>query len=90
MRDETIRKIIEVRKQERELEKRKAELETLMKHLMKEIDEISDQMWDLQMERGRLEYQFNKEHTREFLRLMDEDDIRDTILSNGSIKGFKF
>lgn len=90
MEDKIIKRIIEVRNQEHELEDRKAELEVLRDCLWEEITEISKQMWELETEEKRLMEEFRKEHTREFLRLVDEDDIRETILCNGSIKAFKF
>lgn len=90
MGDKIIKRIIEVRNQERELEERKAELEVLKDCILEEIKEISKQMRELETEEKRLTEEFRKEHTREFLRLVDEDDIRETILCNGSIKAFKF
>lgn len=90
MGDKIIKRIIEVRNQERELEDRKAELEVLKDCILEEIKEICKEMWELETEEKRLTEEFRKEHTREFLRLVDEDDIRETILCNGSIKAFKF
>ena len=90
MRDEIISKITEVKTQERALRKRKAELEVLKDCILEEIKEICEEMWELETEEKRLTEEFRKEHTREFLRLVDEDDIRETILCNGSIKAFKF
>lgn len=90
MRDEIVSKIAEVKAQENELRKRKGELEILMDCILEEIKEICTEMWKLEKEEKRLKEEFRKAHTREFYRPMDDGDIRDTILSNGSIKALKF
>lgn len=90
MGDKIIRRIAEVKTQEDELRRRKKELDIFRLHILDEMTEISKQMWELQNEERLLKEQFRKEHTREFYRPMDEDDICNQILSNGSIKGFKF
>lgn len=90
MGDEIISKITEVKTQERALRKRKAELEILKDCILEEIKEICKEMRELETEEKRLTEEFRKEHTREFYCPMDEDDIRETILCNGSIKAFKF
>ena len=89
MRD-IINEIVEVKARESALRKHKEELEVLKDCILEEIKEICKEMWELETEEKRLTEEFRKEHTREFYCPMDEGDIRETILCNGSIKAFKF
>ena len=89
MRD-IVNEIVEVKALESALRKQKEELEVLKDCILEEIEEICKEMQELETEEKRLKEEFRKEHTREFLRLMDEDDIREKILFDGSIKGLKF
>ena len=90
MKKDIIDQIIEVRMKRNVLRKRKEELQILREKICEEVEQTSQQIFELEDEEKELMEKFRKEHTKEFYQPMDETDICRRIRTDGSIKALKF
>lgn len=90
MKKDVIDQIIEVRMKRNALRQKLEELRILRRKIYEEVEQTSQQIFDLEDEEKELMEKFRKEHTKEFYQPMDEIDICRRIKTDGSIKALKF
>ena len=90
MKKDSIDEIIELRMRRNALRQKLEELRILRKKICEEVEQTSQQIFELEDEEKELMEKFRKEHTKEFYQPMDEIDICRRIKTDGLIKGMKF
>ena len=90
MKKDSIDEIIELRMRRNALRQKLEELRILRKKICEEVEQTSQQIFELEDEEKELMEKFRKEHTKEFYQPMDETDICRRIRTDGSIKALKF
>lgn len=69
------------------LKERKHEMCEEINRIRNEINKLKYEIYDLDKKRAELKESYHMAHSCEFYRPMDDYDIQDFLIRNGSIKG---